>query len=58
MATFAARRLADMAENSRGIIAIELLAAAQGMDFRRPLMSSPKVESAYDLIRERVSFYD
>ena len=58
MATFAARRLADMAENSRGIIAIELLAAAQGMDFRRPLKSSPKVESAYDLIRERVSFYD
>jgi len=58
MATFAARRLADMAENTRGIIAIELLAAAQGMDFRRPLKSSPKVEAAYDLIRERVSFYD
>ncbi|MGS2718913.1 histidine ammonia-lyase [Eionea flava] len=58
MATFAARRLANMAENTRGIIAIELLAAAQGMDFRRPLKSSPKVELAYDLIRERVSFYD
>ena len=58
MATFAARRLADMAENTRGIIAIELLAAAQGMDFRRPLMSSPKVELAYDLIRGRVEFYD
>ena len=35
MATFAARRLRDMAENSAGIVAIELLAAAQGIDFRR-----------------------
>jgi histidine ammonia-lyase len=58
MATFAARRLADMAENTRGIIAIELLAAAQGMDFRRPLISSTNVEKAYDLIRQHVSFYD
>jgi histidine ammonia-lyase len=33
MATFAARRLGDMAANSAGIVAIELLAAAQGIDF-------------------------
>ncbi len=36
MATFAARRLADMADNVSGIIAIELLAACQGIEFRRP----------------------
>ena len=47
MATFAARRLRAMAENTRGIVAIELLAAAQGLDFRRPLKSSPALESAH-----------
>ncbi len=51
MATFAARRLGDMAENSAGIVAIELLAAAQGIDFRRPLKSSQPLERAHAIIR-------
>lgn len=58
MATFAARRLSDMAENSRGIVAVELLAAAQGIDFRRPHKTSEKLEAAYAIVREQVSFYD
>jgi histidine ammonia-lyase len=58
MATFAARRLAPMAENTRGVLAIELLAAAQGIDFRRPLRSSPALEQAHALLRKRVAFYD
>lgn len=58
MATFAARRLMTMAENTRGILAIELLAAAQGLDFRRPLKSSSVLEAAHSLLRERVPFYD
>ncbi len=58
MATFAARRLGPMAENTRGVIAIELLAAAQGIDFRRPLKSSPALESAHALLRRQVAFYD
>jgi histidine ammonia-lyase len=58
MATFAARRLHAMAENTRGIVAIELLAAAQGIDFRRPLKSSAALESAHALLRKRVAFYD
>ncbi|MGH8131564.1 MAG: histidine ammonia-lyase [Steroidobacteraceae bacterium] len=58
MATFAARRLAQMAENTRGVIAIELLAAAQGIDFRRPLKSSPALEQAHALLRAKVAFYD
>lgn len=37
MATFAARRLTDIAKNVSDIIAIEWLEAAQGLDFRRPL---------------------
>ena len=51
MATFAARRLADMADNTAGIVAIELLAAAQGIDFRRPLRSSKPLEEAHAMIR-------
>jgi histidine ammonia-lyase len=58
MATFAARRLGPMAENTRGILAIELLAAAQGIDFRRPLKSSPALEKAHSLLRAKVAFYD
>ncbi len=51
MATFAARRLSDMAENTAGIVAIELLAAAQGIDFRRPLRTSHPLEEAHALVR-------
>jgi histidine ammonia-lyase len=51
MATFAARRLADMAENTATIVAIELLAAAQGIDFRRPLETSEPLEEAHHIIR-------
>ncbi|MEN6449274.1 MAG: histidine ammonia-lyase [Thermoguttaceae bacterium] len=58
MATFAARRLGDMAANTAGIVAIELLAACQGLDFRRPLRSSPLLEEAKSLVRSRVRFYE
>jgi len=51
MATFAARRLGDMAENTAGIVAIELLAAAQGIDFRRPRKSSGALEAAHAIVR-------
>ncbi|MGL6336373.1 histidine ammonia-lyase [Aeromonas jandaei] len=58
MATFAGRRLADMAENTRGILAVELLAAAQGLDFRAPLRASEGVEVAKGRLRAHVPFYD
>jgi histidine ammonia-lyase len=58
MATFAARRLGDMATNTAGIVAIELLAAAQGIDFRAPLKTSPRLQDAHALVRSRVRFYD
>jgi histidine ammonia-lyase len=58
MATFAARRLGDMAENTANILAIELLAACQGVDFRAPLKSSKPLESAKSMVRARVPFYD
>ncbi len=55
MATFAARRLADIAENVATILAIELLAAAQGIDFHGPLRTSPLLTGAQRVIRERVA---
>ena len=58
MATFAARRLGEMATNTAGIVAIELLAAAQGIDFRAPLATSPRLRDAHSLIRREVAFYD
>ncbi len=58
MATFAARRLTDMAENTAGILAIELLAACQGIDFRAPLKSSAPLEEAKQMLRQQVPFYD
>ena len=57
MATFAARRLGEIADNVRGVVAIELIAAAQGLEFRRPLRSSPALEEAHALIRTRVARY-
>jgi len=58
MATFAARRLLEMADNTAGVLAIELLAACQGLDFRAPLKSSPLLETAKAKVREVVAFYD
>ncbi len=57
MATYAGRRLKDMAENTAGILGIELLATAQGMDFRNPNLSTSKIEETKKIIREKVSFY-
>ena len=57
MSTFAARRLGDMTRNSRAIVAIELLAAAQGIDFRAPLKTSRKLQAVHEAVRKRVPFY-
>jgi histidine ammonia-lyase len=54
MATFAARRLQAMIDNTAHILGIELLAAAQGIDFLRPLRSSPALEQAHALLRQQV----
>ena len=58
MATFAARRLAPMATNTAGIVAVELLAAAQGIDLRRPLRTSAKLARAHAAIRAEVPFWN
>ncbi len=38
----------------RGIVAVEALAAAQGVEFQRPLRTSPPLEEMLALIRARV----
>jgi len=44
MATHGARRLDDMVRNAAHIVAIELLSAARGIAFRRPLRTSSTLE--------------
>jgi histidine ammonia-lyase len=51
MAAHGARRLHAMIENADAVVAIELLAAAQGCDFHTPLASSPPLESVRSLVR-------
>jgi histidine ammonia-lyase len=51
MATFAARRLQRLIDNTAYILGIELLAAAQALEFLRPLRSSAALEQAHALLR-------
>jgi histidine ammonia-lyase len=57
MATHAARRLSPMVDNAAAVVGIELLAAAQGIDFHRPARSSPPLEAVHAGIRSDVPFY-
>ncbi len=58
MATFGARRLHEMAHNTAVIVGIELLAAAQGIDFHAPLTTAPKLADVHQRLRKQVKFYD
>jgi len=57
MATHAARRLSVMVDNAAAVVGIELLAAAQGIDFHRPSRSSLRLEEVHAGIRRDVPFY-
>ncbi|MCF6764553.1 histidine ammonia-lyase [Thiotrichales bacterium 19S3-7] len=58
MATFGAIKLNKICDNVLQILAIETLAACQGIDFRSPLKSSDKLMGYYMRIRREVSFYE
>jgi histidine ammonia-lyase len=45
-------------DNAAAVIGIELLAAAQGIDFHRPSRSSLRLEEVHAGIRRDVPFYD
>jgi histidine ammonia-lyase len=57
MATHAAKRLGPMVDNAAAVVGIELLAAAQGIDFHRPAQSSPDLEHVHARIRRDVPYY-
>ena len=58
MGVTAARKTLAVASNLCDILAIELLCAAQGIDFRRPLRSSEAVEAVHRELRTSVPFYE
>jgi histidine ammonia-lyase len=51
MATFAGRKAGDIARNGASVVAMELLAAAQGLDFHAPLKTSPPLQQALAQVR-------
>lgn len=58
MATHGSRRLQPMAANLGRALAIECLAACQGIDFHKPLSTSPALSPFHDMIREQAPHYD
>jgi histidine ammonia-lyase len=57
MATHGARRLLEMAENTATVVGIELLAAAQGIEFHRPLTTSTELEQVFAIVRQAAAPY-
>lgn len=51
MGAFAARKALEIVENVETVIAIELLAACQGIDLHRPLKTTPPLEALHALVR-------
>jgi len=58
MGSISGRKLHQVIDNLEYIQAIELLYAAQAIDFRRPLRSTPVIEACHALVREKVPFID
>jgi histidine ammonia-lyase len=58
MATHAGTKARRIATNAAGVIGVELLAAAQGIDFHRPLRTSEPLERAHAAVRAAVTFYE
>jgi histidine ammonia-lyase len=56
MGANAATKCYRLINNIEKILAIELLTAAQALDFRRPLKSSPVIENFIAEFRKQVSF--
>ena len=57
MATHGALKTRRIAHNAAGVVGIELVAAAQGIDFHAPLKTSPALQPAYEAIRAVIPFY-
>ena len=58
MGANAGTKLLRIVKNTERVLAIELLTAAQALDFRRPLQSSPLIERVHKAFRQVVPFID
>ena len=58
MGANAAIKLRKVVANTERVLAIELFNAAQALDFRRPLVSSPELMKVHDAYRKVVPFID
>ena len=54
MGMTAALKLAQIVKNVEIVLAIELLCAAQGLEFLKPLKPGPRLAAVYHRVRERV----
>lgn len=52
MAPIAGRKAAQIARNAAGVVAVELIAAARGIDFHAPLKTSAKLQQVHAAVRE------
>lgn len=55
MGSISGRKFNQVLGNLEKILAIELMYACQGLEFRRPLKSSPIIEEVFDLVRTKVT---
>ncbi len=51
MAPISARKAASIARNAAGIVAVELIAAAQGVDYHAPLKTSARLQGIHSRVR-------
>lgn len=58
MGTYAARKGRQILDNAAKVVSIELLTAAQGLEFSMPLRPGKGTYAAYSSIRERVPFME
>jgi histidine ammonia-lyase len=52
MAPIAARKAAQIARNAAGVIAVELMAGAEGIDYHAPLKTSPRLQHVHAAVRK------
>jgi histidine ammonia-lyase len=55
MGMTAATKLRSIVDNAEHVIAIELLSAAEGLEYRAPLQPGRGVKRAYDIVRKHVA---
>ncbi|RYD53364.1 MAG: histidine ammonia-lyase [Sphingobacteriales bacterium] len=58
MGANAATKLRRVLLNVQRVLSIELLTAAQALDFRRPAKTSPILEKVHSMVRSQISFMD